>query len=175
MIVSKDEAILAHAKHLTTQAKSDEQNFIHDEVGYNYRLTNLQAALGLAQLEQLESFIKVKQANYEVYREALEETPGLELLDVRPHIRSNRWFYALCVRKPYPMTGMELIDLLKSHKIQSRPIWGLIHEQLPYKGSLTGEMTEAPRYHSEVVNLPCSTSLTQEDAKYVAEVIRKGT
>ena len=175
MIVSKDEVILAHAKHLTTQAKSDEQNFIHDEVGYNYRLTNLQAALGLAQLEQLEDFIKVKQANYEVYREALEGIPGLELLDVRSHIRSNRWFYALCVRKPYPMTGMELIDLLKSHKIQSRPIWGLIHEQLPYEGSLTSEMTEAPRYHSEVVNLPCSTSLTQEDAKYVAEVIRKGT
>ena len=175
MIVSKDEDVLAHAKHLTTQAKSDEQNFIHDEVGYNYRLTNLQAALGLAQLEQLEDFIKVKQANYEVYREALERTPGLELLDVRSHIRSNRWFYALCVRKPYPMTGMELIDLLKSHKIQSRPIWGLIHEQLPYEGSLTSEMTEAPRYHSEVVNLPCSTSLTQEDAKYVAEVIRKGT
>ncbi len=60
MIVSNDADTLAHAKHLTTQAKADEANFIHDEIGYNYRMTNLQAALGIAQLEQLEDFIALR-------------------------------------------------------------------------------------------------------------------
>lgn len=173
MIVSNDEELLKKAKHLTTQAKSDEQNFIHDEVGYNYRLTNLQAALGLAQLEQLEGFIDVKIRNYERYKAAVADIPGLSILPFRAGIRSNHWFYALCCGEPYPYQPLELIERLKAERIQARPIWGLIHEQKPYAGSRSYQIEYAKHYWSRVVNLPCSSNLTAEDVDRVVSVLKK--
>ena len=83
MIVSRDEDLLKHAKHLTTHAKADVQNFIHDEIGYNYRLTNLAAALGMAQMEVLEDYIKTKEENYNHYKEVIDKIPGLHVQDFR--------------------------------------------------------------------------------------------
>ncbi len=173
MIVAKEEDMLREAKHLTTQAKADEAYFIHDEIGYNYRLTNLQAALGLAQLEQLEAFIAVKERNYRAYRELLSEIDGLSILPFRKGIRSNQWFYSLVCEKPYPLGSRELIEKLREKRIQTRPIWGLIHEQKPYEGSLTWRIEKAGYYWRQVVNLPCSTNLTDSDVAYVAEAIKK--
>lgn len=175
MIVSQSEEYLSRAKHLTTQAKSDEQSFIHDEVGYNYRMTNVQAAMGLAQMEQLERFIKIKATNYERYHDAVSEIAGLTLLPVRKDIRSNHWFYALSCEEPYPYKPLELINLLEQERIQARPIWGLIHEQAPYRDSLAYQIERATFYWQRVVNIPCSTNLTTEDVDRVAEVLRKGT
>lgn len=172
MIVSNDEEMLHHAKHLTTQAKSDEQNFLHDEIGYNYRLTNLQAALGLAQMEQLEDFIAVKERNYQLYRAFADQTDGLTLLPFREGIRSNHWFYALCCEKPYPLTRNEVIEKLKENRIQSRPIWGLIHEQLPYLESHSYQLETAKKYWQTVVNVPCSTNLSEEAVTRVISVLR---
>lgn len=171
MIVSQDAEILKHAKHLTTQAKSDEANFLHDEIGYNYRLTNLQAALGIAQMEQLEDFIKIKSKNYEHYKAELPKAPGLSILSFREGIRTNHWFYSLYVQEPYPRKPLELIDYLKENKIQSRPIWGLIHEQLPYEGCYTYMIEKAIDYRKHVVNLPCSTNLTSDDVDRVIATI----
>jgi len=173
MIVSMDEEILAHAKHLTTQAKADVVNFIHDEIGYNYRLTNLQAALGIAQMEQLEKFIEIKEKNYLRYKEELESIDGLSVLSFRHDIRSNYWFYSLYVDSPYKKNQRELIDALTAEKIQSRPIWGLIHEQKPYLGSRTYKIESAKDYWEHVVNIPCSTNLGDEDVTRVIEVIKK--
>lgn len=173
MIVSMDEELLRRAKHLTTQAKADEANFIHDEIGYNYRLTNLQAALGLAQMEQLEDFIAVKRRNFERYKRALSEVPGLFMPEFRDGIRSNCWFYTLCCDPPYPLSRTELIDRLKERGIQARPIWGLIHEQKPYKGSLCYQIESAKKYWACVVNLPCSTNLKEEDVDRVVNVIQR--
>ena len=80
MIVSRSDEYLAHAKHLTTQAKSDPLYYEHDEIGYNYRLTNLQAALGLAQMEQLDRFIETKNKNYDHYQSLLKDIEGVSLL-----------------------------------------------------------------------------------------------
>ena len=171
MIVSNDEELLAHAKHLTTQAKADQANFIHDEIGYNYRLTNLQAALGLAQMEQLEDFIKVKEANYNHYKEVIDQIPGLHIQDFRSGIRSNYWFYSLVFENDENACH-PLIDELKEHHIQSRPIWGLISDQLPYEGARTFELKKAPWYWKRVVNVPCSTNLTSDDVDKVIEVIK---
>lgn len=167
MIVSQDAELLRKTKHLTTQAKSDEERFFHDEVGYNYRLTNLQAALGLAQLEQLETFIDVKIRNYERYRTAIERVPGLSLLPFREGTRSNHWFYALMCEAPYPFGALELMERLRGKKIQSRPVWGLIHNQKPYAGSLTYRIERAEYYWQHILNLPCSTNLTESDVDRV--------
>ena len=171
MIVAKNPEELAHAKHLTTQAKADQANFIHDEIGFNYRMTNLQAALGLAQLEQLEDFIKTKTANYNQYKEAIDKIDGLHVQDFRPGTRSNYWFYSVVFENDE--TGRDaLIEELKENHIQSRPIWGLISDQLPYEGARTYDLVKAPWYWKRVVNVPCSTNLTSEGVDRVINVIR---
>ena len=172
MIVSRDEALLKEAKHLTTQAKSDELNFMHDEVGYNYRLTNLQAALGLAQMEQLEKFIEIKTENYEHYVREISRIPNLRMLPFREGIRSNHWFYCLYLEDEFPLKPAELIQLFKENSIQARPVWGLIDEQPPYAGSITYKLEKSRMYWEHVVNIPCSSNLTSEDVERVIEVLR---
>ena len=171
MIVSRNMDYLREAKHLTTQAKADEANFIHDEVGYNYRLTNLQAALGIAQLEQLEIFVSTKKRNYELYRKLLPRNFGLSILKFREGIRSNCWFYSLMCEDLSVWRPAEIIEKLKEHHIQTRPIWGLIHEQAPYRGSICYKIEKADYYWKRVVNLPCSTNLTGEDVERVIKAI----
>jgi aminotransferase in exopolysaccharide biosynthesis len=172
MIVSDDEELLNKAKHLTTQAKSDELYFIHDEIGYNYRMTNLQAALGLAQLEQLEDFIAVKARNYELYREKLKDISGLSLLNYQSNIRWNGWFYSLLCDTEYPMNRDEIIKHLSSKGIQVRPVWRLIHTQKPYLGSRDYLIEKAEYYLEHIVNLPCSSNLSEEDLLYVVECLK---
>lgn len=171
MIVSNNEEILRHAKHLTTQAKSDEANFIHDEIGFNYRMTNLQAAIGIAQLEQLEHFIRTKNENYLIYCEAVKDKSDLHILEFRKDVRSNHWFYSLFCDETYKYTRDELIVKFKKQNIQTRPIWGLIHEQIPYQNERAYYIEKAKYFHAHVVNLPCSTNLTESDVRLVAEVL----
>lgn len=173
MIVSNNESILKRAKHLTTQAKSNELYYTHDEIGYNYRMTNLQAALGLAQLEQLESFIKVKRENYSLYKAAVKEIPGLSILDFRGVIRPNYWFYALYCDETYPLNRDEVIKYLSSKGIQSRPIWGLISDQIPYQSSQKFKVENAKRYLKHVINLPCSSNLSREEVMYIIDCLRE--
>jgi aminotransferase in exopolysaccharide biosynthesis len=172
MIVSNNRALLVKAKHLTTQAKSDELYYTHDEIGYNYRMTNLQAALGLAQLEQLEDFIDVKRNNYDYYKSAFDSIPGLRILDFKENIRPNYWFYALYVDSEYKLNRDQIIQYLTSKKVQARPIWGLISDQKPYEGSQAYMIVKAKQYIKQVVNIPCSTNLLMEDAKFVVECLR---
>lgn len=173
MIVSDEEKYLKRARHLTTQAKSDELYYIHDEIGYNYRLTNLQAALGLAQLEQLEDFIRAKEQNYTVYKNMLEAVKGLTLMPFRENIRSNHWFYAIYCDKPYPMDRDRIIEKLSEAGIQSRPIWGLINEQIPYRDKITYMLSKSVMYWKNVINIPCSSGLEKEDISYICEILSK--
>lgn len=170
MLVSNDKELMARAKHLTTQAKSDELYYEHDEIGYNYRMTNLQAALGVAQLENLEKFINIKNANYELYRELLSRYDSIELLDVRKDIRSNRWFYSLYL-KDDAIDRDAMINYLLDNGIQVRPIWGLIHEQKPYLDDLKYNIEIAVNYRNKVINVPCSTNLRKEDIEFVVSKI----
>ncbi len=170
-IVSNNEIFLKQAKHLTTQAKSDELYYTHDEVGYNYRMTNLQAALGLAQLEELEQFIKIKKIHFEQYQAKISHMQGLSLLQVRDGIRANYWFYALYCSERFGKARDEVIGYLNKHKIQSRPIWGLIHEQKPYSGCTAYKIEKAVHYWRHVVNIPCSTKLTENEIDAVVQAL----
>ncbi|MCR4617417.1 MAG: LegC family aminotransferase [Lachnospiraceae bacterium] len=169
MVVSEDKEYLDHIKHLSTQAKSDELYYEHDEIGFNYRMTNLQAALGLAQLEQLEAFIKVKNDNKALYKKLLAGFGG-ELLENRDNIRSNCWFYAYMCKDSDERD--RLISHLKEHNIQSRPIWGLISEQKPYKGAISYKIEKAKYYRDRVVNIPCSTNLSENEVEKVCEALK---
>ena len=106
------------------------------------------------------------------YAELIEAVEGLKLLPVREGVRSNHWFYALhCDGEKFERDRM--ITYLAENKIQSRPIWGLIHEQKPYEGSFAYQIEKAKEYWQHVVNIPCSTNLKGEDVEYVVANIKQ--
>lgn len=172
MIVSDNEVLLKRAKHLTTQAKSDELYYTHDDIGYNYRMTNLQAALGLAQLEQLEDFIKIKKNNYVIYKNEIQKISTLRILDFKDSIRPNYWFYALYIESEYSLNRDQMIRYLASKNIQVRPIWDLISEQKPYKMNQNYCIEKAKQYLQNVINIPCSSNLSRDDVEYVIECLK---
>ncbi len=171
MFVANDNTITKKAKYLSTQAKDDEVNFIHNEVGYNYRMTNLQAALGVAQLEQLESFIEVKKRNYEIYRKEIEKVKGVSLLSFKQNIRPNYWFYSLYL-DCFSLERDNLIQWFTDNHIQTRPVWGLIHQQQPYQSNLAYRIEKALNYQKNIVNIPCSSNLSEEDVLSVVECLK---
>lgn len=170
MVVSNHPDWTARAKYLSTQAKDDTLQFVHGDVGYNYRLTNVQAAMGLAQLEQLEKFIVHKNEMHAFYTEQLDGKNGYRILGFRDGVRSNRWFYSLYLEDPRHQRDA-MIATLAEHKIQTRPVWALINEQKPYLGNEAYGLAKAEDYRAKIVNLPCSTNLTREDAQRVVDLL----
>jgi len=174
MVVGDNEELVEKVRFLSSQAKKDPLYFIHDEIGYNYRMLNLQAALGTSQIDQLESFIETKIKNYRIYKEELEKIDGLEILSFRDGIRSNHWFYSLKIDKEkYGMGRDELLKKLVESDIQTRPIWGLIHQQKPYTSYQSYEMEKSLYYYDRVLNLPCSSNLTEKEVYQVIGKIRE--
>ena len=174
MLVAQSEKDLNRARYLSTQAKDDVLNFVHNDIGYNYRMTNVQAAIGLAQLEQLETFIETKTSNFKLYKALLEEVEGVELLDFTNNNRLNYWFYALAIdEEKTGFTVSQFIEALQERKIQTRPIWGLIHQQLPYQDKQAYAIEKAISYRKTIVNIPCSTNLSKEDVNDVVCIIKE--
>lgn len=170
MLVSSHPDWTQHAKHLSTQAKTDEVQFYHDEVGYNYRLANLPAALGLAQMEQIEDFIAHKHKLYDFYFEKLDGKNSLRLLKFREGVRSNQWFFSVYLEDGRHVRD-EVIQKLSAQKIQTRPVWALIHEQSPYADCEAHGTTMAEDLRAKIVNIPCSTNLQREDAQRVVDAL----
>ena len=174
MVVGDNEELVEKVRFLSSQAKKDTLYFIHDEIGYNYRMLNLQAALGTSQIDQLESFIETKIKNYNIYKEELEKIEGLEILPFVEGIRANYWFYSLKIDKEkYGIGRDELLQKLVDAGIQTRPIWGLIHQQKPYSTCQSYEIEKALYYYDRILNLPCSSNLTEKEVYQVIEKIRE--
>ncbi|MDD5067927.1 MAG: DegT/DnrJ/EryC1/StrS family aminotransferase, partial [bacterium] len=174
MIVTHDEKIARKARYLTTQAKNDHIRFIHHEIGYNYRLTNLQAALGLAQLEEIEKFIRTKKRNYLLYKKELDKIPGLKIADVQDNIRPNFWFYPLLVEKSeFGLDREELMQRLQKRNILTRPLWYLNHWQRPYRKNQSYHIEKAVWFWKRILNIPCSSNLKEQHVRYVIKNILK--
>ncbi len=173
-VTARDPKAVEHMRYISTQAKDDVHYYIHHEIGFNYRMTNLQAALGVAQMEELPEFIKRKHRNYELYAKLFENFSLGKLLPFREGTYANQWFYALELRmeKLGDITLREIITDLQERGVQTRAVWGLIHEQLPYKDAIAWEMERAPYYSKCILNLPCSTQITEEEIRYVVEQVK---
>lgn len=162
-----------HIKYLSTQSKDDPLFYVHNEIGYNYRMTNVQAAIGVAQLEELPEFINRKQRNFELYKMEFDDCPYCELLEFREGTSSNKWFYSLKINfNQFDINVRELISILHDKGIQSRAIWSLIHHQLPYQSCIAYHIEKAEQYSMSIINIPCSTQITQEEIHYVATQIK---
>ncbi len=174
VIVTNDAKIAQKARYLINQAKDDPIRYIHNEIGYNLRLINIQAALGLAQLEQLDRFIKIKKQNYKIYASSLKGIEGVNLLGVPEGAAPNYWFYSLIVEKnKYGIDNLMLLKAFEKKKIEARPIWYLNHLQKPYRKSQAYKIEKALWFWQRVLNLPCSTSLRKDNITKVVSVIRE--
>lgn len=173
-VTANKSEVVDHIRYLSTQAKDDPHYYIHHEVGYNYRMTNLQAALGVAQMEELPEFVRRKQANYEKYKELFEGFELGTLVGFREGTSSNKWFYSLEINHDKVTASMrEIITALEQRGVQTRAIWGLINEQIPYQEFVTYGLEKAPYYAERILNFPSSTQITEEEIEYVAEQIKE--
>lgn len=162
-----------HMRYKSTQCKDDPHYYIHNEIGFNYRMTNVQAAIGVAQMEELPDFIRQKQKNYELYKQLFEGYELGTILPFRDGTSSNQWFYSLKIdMSKVNATMKEVITALEGKGVQTRAIWGLIHEQLPYKNAVIYKMEKALYYSSCILNLPCSTQITEDEIRYVVEQVK---
>lgn len=172
-ITANNPKVVEHIRYLSTQAKNDPQYYIHEEVGYNYRMTNVQAALGVAQMEEIHEFIRRKHINYETYKDLFEGFELGKIKTFREGSYSNKWLYSLEInRDKVNVTMHEIITSLRNKGIETRAIWGLINEQVPYRGYDTYKLEKAPYYAVRILNIPSSTQITSEEIEYVVEQIK---
>ena len=137
-------------------------------------MTNLQAALGVAQMEELPEFIRRKQRNYELYKKEFEGFEYGYLMPFRKGTDCNKWFYSLCIdRNKIAVTMRKIITSLEKKNIQTRAVWALINEQKPYKGEEIYKLEKAPYYAARILNLPSSTQIKEEEIEYVADEVKQ--
>ncbi|MEZ5031463.1 MAG: LegC family aminotransferase [Saprospiraceae bacterium] len=168
MIVTNDQKLAKRAKHLTTQAKVSTEEYIHDEIGYNYRLVNILAAIGVAQMEQLPSFVLHKQEMDAYYRRHLAGVGDIEFQQISSGISSNGWLFTVRTRRM-----RELLHFLNEQGVQSRPFWMPMH-QLPMFASSPYIQTgnQADQVYQTALSIPSSTQLQETDWARVVETIR---
>lgn len=172
MIVTRREDWAARARHLTTQAKNHPVEYIHDEIGFNYRLTNLQAALGCAQLEQLESFLVRKRQIARAYADAFACLPGIRTMSQAPWAQSSFWLYTVLVDpQAYGLSSRQLLCRLADAQIQSRPLWQPIHLSPAHRDGVHLPCPEAERLYDLALSLPSSASLTPQSQNRVIETV----
>ena len=173
MIVTECQEWADKARYLTTQAKDDRMEFIHNEIGYNYRLTNVQAAMGVAQLEQLESYIAAKRRIAETYDAVFQDLPGLTLMPNASWAYSIKWMYTMLVDEAvYGMDSRALLRKLHEARIETRPLWQPVHLSPAHRGAFAMPCPVAERLKCEAISLPCSVGLTEAHQQRVIDVVR---
>lgn len=162
-ITTDDAALAQRAKHLTTTAKLPHPwAFVHDAVGFNYRMPNLNAALGCAQLEQLPEFLAKKRRLAERYRSALADVPGVSFVAEPPFARSNYWLNALLLDEEHADARDELLLHCEEAGLVCRPAWTLMHRLAMYRGCPRMELPVAESVERRLVNLPSGAGLVPD-------------
>jgi dTDP-4-amino-4,6-dideoxygalactose transaminase len=174
MMVTDDEALARRAKHLTTQARLPGLEYDHDEIGYNYRLTNLAAALGLSQLEEISTLLARKRAIAERYDRDLIGIPGLQTPPHQAGAEPSHWLYTVLIDERVFGLGWRDVHLaLRGAAIDTRPIWAPLHRMRPYRDApLLGSGAAAESVFDQALSLPSSANLTEEQQDRVIEAIR---
>jgi perosamine synthetase len=174
MIATTDAAVAERARYLTTQAKDDAIEFVHGSIGYNYRLTNVQAAIGCAQLEQLTAFLEAKRTIARRYTEALAAIPGITTMTEAPWARSAFWMFTVLVDTTRAgVDSRHLLRALNMEGIETRPLWQPLHQSPAHRQSFARRCPVAESLHARALCLPCSTGLTPDQQDAVIDAIRR--
>jgi|SRR5215831_4636194 len=171
-IVTSNSEWAAKARYLSTQAKDDSVEFVHGAIGYNYRLTSIQAAIGCAQIEMLGEYVEKKKDIASRYQGGLGETSGIRHMPQAPWAESIFWLYTVLVdEKRFGMTSRSLIGELKERGIESRPLWQPMHRSPVHCRAEATRCETADWLCASAVSLPSSVGLSQSDQDYVIEAI----
>ena len=174
MVLTDDASLATKAKYLTTQAKDDPVRYIHDEIGYNFRLTNIQAALGVAQLEQLPGFLEKKLEIHRQYKKKIKSIDGLTIAPVPDYADNNHWLNILCIdHERYGRDREPLMANLQEKGIQTRPVWHPNHLQKPYRDCQTYQIERAEKLVNISLCLPSSSQLTDRDLSWVIDCLHE--
>lgn len=172
-VVGRDRALLDRVRHLTTTARVG-ADYDHDMVGYNYRMTNLQAAVGVAQMEMLDAFVEAKRRIAAAYEAAFAGLPGVGAFPEPEWARSAAWFSGLVLEGD---AGASRAAALRKHLrekgIDARPFWKPMHLQIPFRASPATAMPVCEDLWPRIVTLPCSTHLGEADRDYVSTAVRE--
>lgn len=169
MIVTNDEALAKKAKHLTTQAKSDPFEYVHDEIGYNYRLVNVAAAMGVAQMELLPAFLKRKKEIIAFYKKELLGVGDIEFQDISADVNPNWWLPTIKTSRQ-----RDVLKILNDHKMQSRPFWVPMNQLRMFTGNIYYNKTDRSDFlYKHCLSIPCSTNITDAELKGVADKIKE--
>jgi perosamine synthetase len=172
MLVTDNETWARRARYLTTQAKDDPLEYVHHEIGFNYRLTNVQAAIGVAQLERLEEFLAAKRRIAASYQDALGDLPGITPMKEAWWARSAWWMYTVLVDEAaYGRSSRYLLQALEEGRIQTRPLWQPLHRSRAHLDACRTDCSVAERLHRDALSLPCSVGLSSEAQMVVVDQI----
>ena len=172
MLVTNDAKIAERARYLTTQAKVDPLEYVHGEVGYNYRLSNVSSAIGCAQMEQLDAAIEAKRCIADRYRQGLSGVPGIELFKAADDAYCTYWLSTVAVNEnEFGCSSRELLAQLEQRGIQSRPLWQPMHLSPPHRGAYKVLTGVADRLSAECLSLPSSVGLSDSDQDRVVSAI----
>lgn len=168
MIVTKDETLAKKAKHLSTQAKPDPNEYYHDEIGYNYRLVNVLAAIGVAQMEQLPSILKRKQEIDAFYRKELAGVGDIWFQQVLAEAGPNCWLFTFGTSRM-----RELLKYLNENGVQSRPFWVPMNQLPMFKNvPYISQTDNSSRVFDTSISIPCSTGITNDQLSEVVRTIK---
>ena len=174
MIVTDDGDFARKGRYFATQAKDDPVEYVHGAVGYNYRLTNVQAAVGCAQLECLDAFIERKRAIAQRYTETLQSVPGITPMNEAPWVRSAFWLFTVLVDEArYGMDSRRLLRTLDECGVQTRPLWQPLHRSPAHTKSYARSCPVAERLSRDALSLPSSTNLTEQQQESVIAAVRR--
>jgi len=169
VIVTDDEKLAKQAKHLTTTAKASADEYFHDEVGYNYRLVNVLAAIGVGQMELLPSFIRRKKECVDFYKRELTGVADIRFQKELPEVKTNGWLFTIQTGKQ-----QQLLDHLNANKILSRRFWMPMNKLPMYKDCIYVQQKDNADYiYNTCLSIPCSTSIKDEDLHIVVKEIRE--
>jgi perosamine synthetase len=159
-ILTNNEALAQHAKHITTTAKLPHAwEFRHDEIGYNYRMPNINAALGCAQLEQLPGKLASKRNLFDKYRVAFAEIQGVTLFKEPQNCQSNYWLQSLVLDENETENQNQILESTNKAGIMTRPVWVLLNELKPFKDSPSMDLSTARSLSRRIINIPSSPYL----------------
>ncbi|QEG22333.1 Putative pyridoxal phosphate-dependent aminotransferase EpsN [Mariniblastus fucicola] len=173
MVTSDDGALIDHARYLANQAKQPGWQYEHHEIGYNYRLSNILAAIGISQLEVIEQRVQRKREIFNQYKDELAEVPGIRFMPDVSYGVGNRWLTAVMIdEKEFGVDNIAVMTGLEAENIESRPIWRPLHTQKVFANCRVAGGQVAESINRQGICLPSGTSMSNEDVTRICKTIR---
>ena len=173
MIIFSNKSLFNKALYLATQAKNNSTYFIHNEIGYNFRLSSLHAAIGLAQMSKIKEALKKKKLIHNLYKKEIDKVKGLKILDKPSYSTSNYWLNILMIdKKKYGLTKKKIIQNFKKIKIETRSIWYPNHLQKPFKNFQKYKINNSSKVYANSLCLPSSYNLDLKDQKKIIRLLK---